>query len=99
MLVVVVVVVVSCVQGEGISDLAITASKNALELAGVDGADIDLVSARALLQLAATAGSCGGGGGGGGFRFGAGVVLGVVVISLIYICFGDAPAFRCRQYC
>eukprot|EP00752_Nemacystus_decipiens_P003059 g2836.t1 len=30
-------------QGEGVSDLAITASKNALELAGVDGADIDLV--------------------------------------------------------
>ncbi|CAM9650465.1 unnamed protein product [Pylaiella littoralis] len=30
-------------QGEGVSELAITASKNALELAGVDGADIDLV--------------------------------------------------------
>lgn len=38
--------VVSRVQGEGVSDLAITASKNALELAGVDGADIDLVSSR-----------------------------------------------------
>lgn len=32
-----------CLQGEGVSELAITASKNALELAGVDGADIDLV--------------------------------------------------------
>jgi len=30
-------------QEEGVSDLAITASNNALALAGVDGADIDLV--------------------------------------------------------
>lgn len=30
-------------QGQGVSDLAITASKKALEMAGVEGSDIDLV--------------------------------------------------------
>lgn len=38
-------------QGQGVSDLAVTASKNALDHAGVDGADIDLVSRTIILIL------------------------------------------------